>query len=655
MIREVQEHIAGQMRDPKCGQNAVMQLNMGEGKSSVIVPIVAAALADGSRLARVIVAKPQAKQMFQMLVSKLGGLLNRRVYHMPFSRSLKLGQAEADAIGAMYRECMEKGGILLVHPEHILSFKLMGLECTLGNEAVGSSLLDMQSFFDSSSRDIVDESDENFSVKFELIYTMGLQRSIELSPERWTCIQQVLELVRRFAPGVKNELPLSLDLNERWPGGFPRTRILRPDAGQRLFRRVAEHICEVGIDGFPIARQPESVRRAVLRYITEPDLEKDEAADVESQGKEGFWGEAMGTTLLLRGLIAGGVLSFAFGQKRWSVNYGLDARRRPETKLAVPYRAKDSPTLRSEFSHPEVVIVLTSLSYYYGGMTNDDLFVAFNHLLKSDQADIEYQAWVKDAPGLPNTFHHLVGINLKDRLQCIHHVFPRIRYAKAVVDYFLTHVIFPKEMKEFPDKFSASGWDIGQVKGHPTTGFSGTNDSRKVLPLSVENLDLPEQEHTNALVLEYLLQPENSVALIPPRKDASRSDAELFLTMVTGMEPTVRVVLDVGAQVLELSNLEVARMWLGMMLDHDRTQAVVYFNDTDDLSVLDRKGNVEALQTSSFEKQLDVCIIFLDEAHTRGTDLRLPPHYRAAVTLGPNLTKDRLVQGNLASSYCEQS
>jgi hypothetical protein len=219
MIREVQEHIAGQMRDPKSGQNAVMQLNMGEGKSSVIVPIVAAALADGSRLVRVIVAKPQAKQMFQMLVSKLGGLLNRRVYHMPFSRSLKLGQAEADAIGAMYRECMEKGGILLVHPEHIPSFKLMGLECTLGNEAVGSSLLDMQSFFDSSSRDIVDESDENFSVKFELIYTMGLQRSIELSPERWTCIQQVLELVRRFAPSVKNELPLSLDLNERWPGG----------------------------------------------------------------------------------------------------------------------------------------------------------------------------------------------------------------------------------------------------------------------------------------------------------------------------------------------------------------------------------------------------------------------------------------------------
>lgn len=93
-----------------------MQLNMGEGKSSVIVPIVAAALADGSRLVRVIVAKPQSKQMLQMLVSKLGGLLDRRVCHMLFSRALRFGKAEANTIDSIYRECMTNGGILFVQP-----------------------------------------------------------------------------------------------------------------------------------------------------------------------------------------------------------------------------------------------------------------------------------------------------------------------------------------------------------------------------------------------------------------------------------------------------------------------------------------------------------------------------------------------------------
>ena len=98
----------------------------------------------------------------------------------------------------------------------------------------------------------------------------------------------------------------------------------------------------------------------------------------------GFGKMARNILLLLRGLIAGGVLAFSLGQKRWRVNYSLDSNRQPRTKLAVRYRAKDSPTPRLEFSYPDVIIVRTSLSYYYGGINNNDLFLAFLNLLKSD-------------------------------------------------------------------------------------------------------------------------------------------------------------------------------------------------------------------------------------------------------------------------------
>lgn len=49
MIREVQEDIARHMRSPPGARNSMMQLNMGEGKSTLIVPNVAAYLADGFR------------------------------------------------------------------------------------------------------------------------------------------------------------------------------------------------------------------------------------------------------------------------------------------------------------------------------------------------------------------------------------------------------------------------------------------------------------------------------------------------------------------------------------------------------------------------------------------------------------------------------
>jgi len=296
-----------------------------------------------------------------------------------------------------------------------------------------------------------------------------------------------------------------------------------------------------------------------------------------------------------------------------------------------------------------VVIVLTCLSYYYGGLSNDDLSLAFEHLVRSDQADDEYHEWVKDAPNLHTSFHNLIGVNMNDQPQAITQVFPHLRYAKSVVDYFLARIVFPKEMKEFPHKLSASGWDIGQTKVHPTTGFSGTNDSRHLLPLDVHHLDLEEQRHTSALVLAHLLQPENKVTYIPRPKHTDISDAIILLHLVTSMEPQVQVILDVGAQILELCNVEVAQEWLKMLPRERGKEAVVFFNDHDDLCVVDRKGYIEKLQTSHYCEQLDVCLVFLDEAHTRGTDLKLPEHYRAAVTLGAGLTKDRLVQGKWIS------
>ncbi|KAL4963332.1 uncharacterized protein BDV14DRAFT_201959 [Aspergillus stella-maris] len=645
LIRDVQEGIAKTMRDQT--RNAVMQLNMGEGKSSVIVPIVAAALADGSSLVRVLVAKPQSRQMFHMLVSKLGGLLGRRVYHLPVSRSLKIDESAAMAIERMCLECMADGGVLLVQPEHILSLKLMCLECFISKRtSVGQRLLKILELFQSSSRDVVDESDENFSAKFELIYTMGSQRALELSPQRWNLIQELLDIVRRYVLTVKELYPQGIEVDEQSPGSFHRTRLLHEDATKELFEKIADHICSNGIDALPISRQPEAMRAAIRSYILDLEVSPSTVAMVEGEDDSGFWtASTRDPLLLLRGLLAGVVLASCLSQKRWRVNYGPHESRTPPTKLSVPYRAKDNPALRSEFSHPDVVVVLTCLSYYYGGLNDDELFAAFHHLLKSDQKDIEYQRWVDDSPDLPRVCRQLGGINLRDRHHCLQRVFPYLRFSKTTIDYFLAHLVFPKDMKEFPSKLSASGWDIGEVKSHPTVGFSGTNDSRITLPVSVKQLDLPEQNHTNALVLEYILRHENSIVLTPER-DASQaiSDTQALLNMVVGLDPPAQVILDVGAQILELTNLEVARTWLGMLPEQGPVQAVVFVNDSDEICVIDRTGLVEPLQISPFGKQLEACFVFLDEAHTRGIDLKLPKHYRAAVTLGAGITKDKLVQ-----------
>ncbi|RGP77963.1 hypothetical protein FLONG3_3920 [Fusarium longipes] len=643
MIRDVQHQIARTMISPPNNSNAVMQLNMGEGKSTVIVPMVAATLADRSKIVRVIVAKPQAKQMYRMLVSKLAGLLDRPVYLLPFSRDIRMDTLRADSICRLVEKCKQEGGVLMVQPEHLLSLQLMELECDLNKDKNAARRLgSLRRQFDHLSRDIVDESDENFSVKFELVYTLGQQRSIEDSPSRWMVIQQVLGLIATFAGKAKAEFPQSIELDDRSDGRHPIVRFLKADAAGAVLDRVATWICENGVSGLSIRCQPKKLRKDVYRYITQLNLSQEDIDCVENSLF--FAGASIGRVLILRGLFAGGILSFALGQKRWRVNYGIDPHRENGTKLAVPFRAKDSPTPRSEFSHPDVVITLTCLSYYYGGLDEEALFLAFRLLIKSENARIEYDEWARTAPTLPSSFRTLAGINLRDQAQCKRDIYPHLRYSKAAVDYYLSHLVFSKEAREFPNKLSASGWDLAKTKNNSTTGFSGTNDSRYVLPTDIKQLDLPEQKHTNALVLDYLLQAQNGVTLMPPEAKGKPFNSEMLLNMISRMDTHTRVILDVGAQVIDLNNLEFAKQWLSRYQDDDNTQAVVLFNDDDEIVVLDRTGKIEELEISPFFEQLDRCLVFLDESHTRGTDLKLPSSYRAVVTLGAGLTKDRLVQ-----------
>ena len=123
-----------EVMSPRSGENTVMQVNMGEGKSSVIIPIAAAALANGKQLVRVVVPKALTVQMFELLVARLGGLANRPIYHLSFSRTPEHdhhGRAiilQTDDLHTLMSQCMAERGILLIQPEHVMSLKLTGVE-----------------------------------------------------------------------------------------------------------------------------------------------------------------------------------------------------------------------------------------------------------------------------------------------------------------------------------------------------------------------------------------------------------------------------------------------------------------------------------------------------------------------------------------------
>jgi hypothetical protein len=62
------------------------------------------------------------------------------------------------------------------------------------------------------------------------------------------------------------------------------------------------------------------------------------------------------------------------------VEYGINER--GLKRLAVPYRAADTPSERAEYGHPDVALCCTVLSYYYDGLSATQTMEAFTQLLE---------------------------------------------------------------------------------------------------------------------------------------------------------------------------------------------------------------------------------------------------------------------------------
>ncbi|KAG0706484.1 hypothetical protein DFH29DRAFT_995866 [Suillus ampliporus] len=632
LARPVQVKVALEMMSPCTRKNTSLQLNMGEGKSYVIVPFAAAALSDGHKLVRVIVLKSLSAQMFQLLVERLSGLAQRRIFYIPFSRSLSVDSSKVKMYRDLMQKCMDTKGILVVQPDHILSFELMAVDRQLSPRTEATKeMLQAQLWLDNHTRDILDESDEILHVRYQLVYTVGLQRSLQGHPERWTTTQQVLSLVAIRAIQLMGEFPCHSEVSPREHGVFPFIRVLHPTAGERLVQWIAHDVTSGALENLSFEQASLQVKQAVRQFIATEEISNDCIRLVEGRYRDTTLWPGL---LVLRGLLACGILVYTLKERRWRVDYGLSPKR---TMLAVPFRAKDMPSLRAEFGHPDVAVTLTCISYYYAGLTREQLMLCFELLLKQDNPVLEYESWVHGLQSVPESLRHLNGINTESAEQ-FHALQQLFAFNKAVIDFYLSRVVFPKEAKGFPSKLTCSGWDLAQEKKHLTTGFSGTNDNRYLLPSSMVQYDLDYQRSTNARVLAFLLGPENNCyrCILPGHK------VHDFIDALIAQTPEVRVLLDVGAQMLELKNQELAEAWLRAKRD---AQAAVFVNDDDELVVVSRNGTVEPLVSSPFAQQLDQCIIYLDDAHTRGTDVKLPSGFRAAVTLGPKVTKDRLTQG----------
>ncbi|KAL4782195.1 hypothetical protein BJX76DRAFT_359187 [Aspergillus varians] len=642
-IRPEQVIVALEMISPTSGSNSVLQMNMGQGKTSVIMPMVAAVLANGEMLNRLLVPKALLTQAAQILQSRLGGLLGRDLIHIPFSRRTRTSVSVVQEYYGLHSDMLQASGIILGVPEHILSFKLSGLQHLADSKLTKAvEMIETQEWMDEVCRDVLDECDFTLAVKTQLIYPCGSQLMVDGHPDRWEAAMTILGLVGHHVKDLAREYPNSIDLLQRNSTGFPVMYLLRKDVEDALVSKIAEDICKKRTSLLPLGECNEKGKEAIRVFITQDKVDESVTKRIAKLFPDNP--KARKVVYLLRGLLVNRILILCL-KKRWNVQYGLHHGRDP---IAVPFHAKGVPSDQSEWGHPDVSILFTCLAFYYEGLSQEQLKRSLEAVLKSDHPATEYDRWIQSSTTLPEGLRHWNAITVDDS-GLVSEIYRHLRFTPIVINYFLSNFVFPLHAKQFATKLQTSGWDVllnspnrdlgGDVRPGVTTGFSGTNDNRVLLPITIEQCDLPGLSHTNAEVLTYLLHARNRGYRVATGVNGRRLPEVELLNQLH--KRNIRILIDAGAFIMEMNNVTVARTWI--QADWS-AKGAVYFGEDNKPWVIYRNYKRVPLFASPFADDLSGCVVYIDECHTRGTDLKLPPRAVGALTLGLGQTKDHTVQ-----------
>jgi hypothetical protein len=179
----------------------VSQLNMGSGKTRVVMPMLVLELTKAKASSSSKASRDKTIRLFVLtsLLSETLDLCQRMltaslfrvcIFQQPFHRRIDLTTEKVNRMLCMWTLCKKSGGLQIMAPEHSLSLQLklneLNFETTV---ALASQLRAYLDRIDLFTFEILDESDALLSHKFQLVYAVGTPGALSQVKMRSLVIQ----------------------------------------------------------------------------------------------------------------------------------------------------------------------------------------------------------------------------------------------------------------------------------------------------------------------------------------------------------------------------------------------------------------------------------------------------------------------------------
>jgi Protein of unknown function (DUF3645)./Protein of unknown function (DUF3638). len=619
-IRSEQYTVANHLIDID-NTGSIVQLNMGLGKTRVVLPMIILYFCfeknhvkHTPRLCILSTLLDEACEYYQKVLC--ASTIGRRLFLCPFRRDVELTPDRIQLMLDMISHCEIQNGFIVLAPEHRMSLELKVKELEISNEQITcQSLKEVQSrkYFD-----IFDEVDEILHHRFQLVYSMGNPSPLPEGNRRWEVSAGLLEVLQK---GKINSITFMDD--SKYPEKF-KEYILADDIDALSFRnQLANCLLEkppLPLDWLSLLLKTEQ-KQVVHKVITD---HKSDPTILNLRAEE-----HMQDILMLRGLLAEDIFLHCL-HKRHRVDYGINPKGRK--RLSVPFRGADLPSQRAEFSHPDCAIVMTHLSYFYTGLTIEQIKSTFDILQNLGMGAKEsiYDAWFAQS---------------KTKIQ--EGNFDGYHMNPLTIHFWLRSCIFSTELDSYPSRLSSNAWHLANNEDGMTIGFSGTNDNHFLIPLQVQqylpwetkDIEWRKLLATNGKMLDVILEKCKECKHF----GSGTRDLRNFLLDYFKKGRIAHALIDAGAILAGICIRVFAQFLLTECFTDRRSElkGVTYF-ENDEWKVMDLSGEIMSKNSSPLHER-DTFVIF-DEPRCRGVDMKLREDALAFISIGKEMRKDKFMQ-----------
>jgi len=622
---------------------AVAQLNMGEGKTRVINPLLILENYFGKE------RQPVQLLFLDQLIGEgyaylhdalTAGVMNVPISVLAFRRDVALTIDLAQRIQNTVERAALHKSVLVMTPESRLSLENRIIELQKAEDTEISRVL--WSALSVPALTVLDEVDVMTSVKLQLVYGLGEQLDLPHLQERVGAIKALLFALKGQQDSLLADGKLWSLRESAEPGSFFSDLHLLEQSSDCVSRLGLLENVQRGYLPLPMSWLRERSPSKLAELVSDPNFDPKEAGEEFAKDLEDPSRQAQ--LMAFRGMVAFGILPGCLSL-RHQVKYGLAPMTRVRPKeVAVPYSACDTPTLRSEYSQPDVALLLTCLAYLFTGLTRAQFRASLERLVMLPPLvkESEYNRWFelsRDRLGeRASTIDCVDKIDMSNAEQ-FDLLFKAFHKNMHAVFFHLLQIVFPRDTKQFSHRVRGTAWNFEPFG--KTLGFSGTKDQHHQMPEPFELMDAPNKE---------LLATDGKMAHL--LRDYSE---EVLERPVAGWEDLIEecvergmsALIDVGALLSGAKLEDVARKYL----THPKVgkkEYVQFFAKHDGVFgewFVMKAGTLHAQKRTELAVSDSECFVIFDENNCRGTDKKLSLDAKALLTVGVDVGKDKLMQG----------